>query len=189
MVDFRIAAGPSQISTTRQMILTSSPLQGSTNGIGLGTSLEAGYRFAVLPNVVLKPFAGLSWQGFRRDGYSESQLPFGLVYATQTYDKLTTTVGASLSARVRTLDGTTIMPELKLGWGHDLRDTTLVSTAALLDESFLVDAAQPGRDAAMVGAKISGWRSENFRLFAAYNGEFRNNAESHQISGGARFSW
>jgi len=189
VVDFRIAAGPSQISTTRQMILTTSALQGSTNGIGLGTSLEAGYRIALAPNVVLKPFAGINWQGFRRDGYSESQLPFGLVYATQTYDKLTTTVGASLSARLRTLDGTTIMPELKLGWGHDLRDTTLVSTAALLDETFLVDAAQPGRDAAMVGAKISGWRSENFRLFAAYNGEFRSNAESHQISGGARFSW
>ena len=189
VVDFRIAAGPSQISTTRQIMLTSSALQGSTNGIGLGTSLEAGYRIAVTPDVVLKPFAGVSWQGFRRDGYSESQLPFGLVYAAQTYDKLTTTAGLAASARLRTSDGATLMPELKLGWGYDLRDTTLVSSAALLDESFSVSAAQPGRNAALVGAKISGWRSENFRLFAAYNGEFRGNAESHQLSGGARLSW
>lgn len=189
VVDFRIAAGPSQISTTRQMILTSSALQGSTNGIGLGTSLEAGYRIALTPDVVLKPFAGVSWQGFRRDGYSESQLPFGLVYAAQTYDKLTTTAGLAASARLRTSDGATLVPELKLGWGYDLRDTTLVSSAALLDEIFSVSAAQPGRNAALVGAKISGWRSENFRLFAAYNGEFRGNAESHQLSGGARLSW
>lgn len=189
VVDFRIAAGPSQISTTRQMILTSSALQGSTNGIGLGTSLEAGYRIALTPDVVLKPFAGVSWQGFRRDGYSESQLPFGLVYAAQTYDKLTTTAGLAASARLRTSEGATLVPELKLGWGYDLRDTTLVSSAALLDESFSVSAAQPGRNAALVGAKISGWRSENFRLFAAYNGEFRGNAESHQLSGGARLSW
>ncbi|MBC7582128.1 MAG: autotransporter outer membrane beta-barrel domain-containing protein, partial [Tardiphaga sp.] len=182
-------AGPSQISTTRQIMLTSSALQGSTNGIGLGTSLEAGYRIALAPDVVLKPFAGVSWQGFRRDGYSESQLPFGLVYAAQTYDKLTTTAGLAASARLRTSDGATLMPELKLGWGYDLRDTTLVSSAALLDESFSVSAAQPGRNAALVGAKISGWRSENFRLFAAYNGEFRGNAESHQLSGGARLSW
>ncbi|WP_445488085.1 autotransporter domain-containing protein [Rhodopseudomonas sp. RCAM05734] len=189
VVDFRVAVGPSQISTTRQMILTSTALQGSTNGIGVGTSLEAGYRFAVAPNVVLKPYAGINWQGFRRDAYSESQLPFGLVYATQTYDKLTTTAGVALSARISTLEGATLMPELKVGWGHDLRDTTLVSTAALLDEAFLVDAAHPGRDAALVGLKMSGWRSENFRLFAAYNGEFRSNAESHQLSAGARFAW
>ena len=52
------------------------------------------------------------------------------------------------------------MPELKVGWGHDLRDTTLVSQAALLDQAFLVSAAEPGRNAALVGAKISGWRSE-----------------------------
>jgi outer membrane autotransporter protein len=187
--DVRVAAGPSQMSTSRQIILAPSGVQGSANGIGIGTALEAGYRFAIAPDVVLKPFAGLNWQGFRRDGYSESNLPIGLVYATQTYDKLTTSVGAALSARVRTIDGTTLMPEVKLGWGYDLRDTTLVSQAALLDESFLVTAASPGRSAALVGAKLSGWRTETFRMFGAYNGEYRSNAVSHQLSAGARFNW
>jgi outer membrane autotransporter protein len=189
VVDLRVAAGPSQISTSRQILLTSSALQGSTNGIGLGTSLEAGYRIPLSANAVLKPFAGISWQGFRREAYSESQLPFGLVYAAQSYDKLNTTTGVALSAQLRTLHGNVIVPELKLGWGHDLRDTTLVSQAALLDETFSVAVAQPGRDAGLIGAKISGWRTEDFRLFAAYNAEFRSNAESHQVSGGARVSW
>jgi outer membrane autotransporter protein len=187
--DFRIAAGPSQMSTTRQIILASSGLQGSTNGIGIGTSFEAGYRFALSPDVILKPYVGVNWQGFRRDGYSESQVPIGLVYSAQTYDKLMTTAGAALGAKLRTTDGTTLVPEVKLGWGHDLRDTTLVSQAALLDESFLVTAASPGRNAALVGAKLSGWRTETFRLFGAYNGEYRSNATSHQLSAGARFNW
>jgi subtilase-type serine protease len=78
---------------------------------------------------------------------------------------------------------------VKLGWGHDLRDSTLVSQAALLDQPFLVAAAEPGRNAALVGAKLSGWRSEAFRLFGAYNGEYRSNAISHQLSAGARFAW
>ncbi|MEW6645297.1 MAG: autotransporter domain-containing protein [Pseudomonadota bacterium] len=189
VVDVRVAAGPSQMTTNRQILLTSSALQGSTNGVGVGTSVEAGYRIPLAANVVLKPFAGINWQSFRRDSYSESQLPFGLSYAAQTYDKLTTTVGVALSTRLRTVDGVTIVPEVKLAWAHDLRDTTLVSQAALLDETFTVAAAQPGRDAGLVGAKLSGWWNENFRLFAAYNGEFRSNAESHQLSGGARFSW
>ncbi|WP_420131118.1 autotransporter domain-containing protein, partial [Rhodopseudomonas sp.] len=85
--------------------------------------------------------------------------------------------------------GMTIMPELKLGWGYDLRDTTLVSEAALLDQPFLVQGAQPGRNAALVSAKVSGWHTETFRLFAAYNGEYRSNATSHQVSAGARVNW
>ncbi|UGV26637.1 autotransporter domain-containing protein [Rhodopseudomonas boonkerdii] len=187
--DFRIAAGPSQMSTTRQIILASNGLQGSANGVGVGTSFEAGYRFAITPDVIVKPYVGVNWQGFRRDGYSESQVPIGLVYAAQTYDKLMTTAGAAVSAKLRTTDGTTLVPELKLGWGYDLRDTTLTSQAALLDESFLVTAASPGRSAALVGAKLSGWRTETFRMFGAYNGEYRSNATSHQLSAGARFAW
>ncbi|WP_233023459.1 autotransporter domain-containing protein [Rhodopseudomonas boonkerdii] len=189
VVDVRIAGGPSAMSSSRQIVLSSSSLQGSTNGIGLGTAVEAGYRFSLTPDLVLKPFGGLSWQGFRRDGYSESQQPIGLAYATRAYDKLTSIAGAALSARLRTTDGTTFIPELKLAWGHDLRDTTLTSQAALLDDAFLVSAAAPGRNAALVSAKVSGWRSESLSVFAAYNGEYRSNATSHQLSAGARFTW
>jgi subtilase-type serine protease len=189
VVDVRIAAGPSQMSTTRQMILAPSGLNGSANGIGIGTSLEAGYRFAVTPDVIVKPYAGLNWQGFRRDAYSETPFGIGLAYGAQTYDKLMSTVGAVMSAKLRTTDGATLVPELKLGWGYDLRDTTLVSQAALLDQPFLVTAASPGRSAALVGAKLSGWRTETFRMFGAYNGEYRSNAVSHQLSAGARFNW
>jgi outer membrane autotransporter protein len=189
IIDLRVAAGSSQLSTGRQIMLSPGSLQGNANGIGLGTALEAGYRFALPHDVTLKPFAGLSWQGFRRDGYSENQLPIGLVYAAQTYDKLTTITGAAISTQLRAVDGTTLMPELKVGWGYDLRDTTQVTQAALLDQPFLVSAAEPGRNAALVGAKISGWRSDAFRMFASYNGEFRSNATSHQVSAGARYSW
>ncbi|MCG6203104.1 autotransporter domain-containing protein [Rhodopseudomonas sp. HC1] len=189
VVDLRIAAGPSQLSTSRAIMFSPNALQGSANGIGVGTTLEAGYRFTVAPDVIVKPFAGLSWQGFRRDAYSETYLPFGLAYVAQTYEKLSTTVGAAFSARLRTADGTTLMPELKVGWGYDLRDTTLVSQAALLDQPFLVEAAQPGRNAALVSAKMSGWQTETFRLFASYHGEYRSNATSHQVSAGARVNW
>ncbi len=188
VLDIRAAAGPSQIQTNRDLSIAPGTLQGSTGGVGAGVALEAGYRIPVAM-LVFKPYAGLGWQGFRRDAYAESQQPFGLSFAAQTSDRLTSTLGVAVSSRLQTLEGLTLVPEMKLGWGHDLRDTTLVSQAALLGEGFDVAAAGPGRDAALIGAKISGWRSENFRLFAAYTGEFRSNAESHQASGGARFSW
>ncbi len=188
-LDMRVAAGPSQISTARQTILMPGAIGGAVNGFGTAINLEAGYLIPMWQQAVLQPFAGLGWQGFRRNAYVENQQPFGLAYGAQFYDKLTATLGLSLSAQLLTLDGTTLMPELRIGWGHDLRDTTLVTQAALLDAPFMVEGARPGRDAGLVGVKLSGWRSENFRLYGSYNGEFRSNAISHQVAAGARFSW
>lgn len=187
--DVRLAAGPSQLTTARQFVLTASSLQGDASGVGLATTLESGYRFALTPDIILKPFVAASWQAFRRDGYSESQLPFGLRYAAQTYDKFTTGVGAAIVSQLRTSSGITLVPELKLGWGYDLRDTTPVSQAALLDQPFLVAAAEPGRHAALVGARLSSWHTESFRMFASYSGEYRSNAASHQLQLGARVTW
>ncbi len=187
--DLRVAAGPSQIATGRQTVLLPGAIGGSTNGFGTAVNLEAGYLIPVWQQAVLQPFAGLGWQGFRRGAYTENQMPFGIAYGAQFYEKLTTTLGLSASARLSAMDGTTLMPELRLGWGHDLRDTTLITQAALLDTVLTVAGAQPGRDAALVGLKLSGWRSENFRLYGSYNGEFRSNALSHQVAAGARFSW
>ncbi|MDP2410009.1 MAG: autotransporter domain-containing protein [Pseudolabrys sp.] len=188
VVDVRAVAGPSQMRSSRNIMLAPGPLQGNADGFGGGVALEAGYRIA-LAGVTLKPYAGIAWQGLRRDGYTESQQPFGLAYASQFYDKLTTTIGLAVSHRQTFANGVTLMPEFKAGWAHDLRDTTLTSEAALLDTLFTVNAAAPGRNAALVGFKMSGWADESFRLFAAYNGEFRSNASSHQVSGGARFAW
>ncbi|MDO9412287.1 MAG: autotransporter domain-containing protein [Pseudolabrys sp.] len=186
--DLRAAAGPSNIRTSRDVLLAPSAIQGETNGVGAGVSVEGGYRIR-MGDVVVKPFAGLAWQGFRRDGYTESQQPIGLVFPSQYFEKVTSTLGVALSQTTRFGNGATLMPEFKLGWGHDWRDTTLVSQAALLDSSFTTNGAEPGRDAALVGFKLSGWTQSNFRLFTAYNSEFRSNAWSHQLSGGARYTW
>jgi len=186
--DLRAAIGSSDMRTTRSIALVPGTIAGSARGIGGGVSAEAGYLIPFMLGTA-KPFVGLSWQGLRRDGYAETQQPFGLTYPAQSFDKLTTTVGIAVSTEQRLANGATIMPEFKLAWGHDLRDTTLVSQAALLDTPFTIEGAKPGRDAALFGFRLAGWTQENFRLFAAYNGEFRSNATSHQVTGGARYTW
>lgn len=188
VIDVRAAAGPTQVQTSRTTSLTSSPITGDTKGVGASIGIEAGYLIPVA-QFTMKPYAGIAWQGLRLNGYSETPQPFGLTYPAQTFDKLTTTLGVAFSTTVRVAGAVTLMPELKLGWAHDLRDTTLVSQAALLDSPFSVNAAEPGRDAALVGLKLAGWTRESLRLFVAYNGEFRSNATSHQVSGGGRVTW
>lgn len=188
VIDLRASAGPSQTQTTRMTMLSPATIDGRANGVGGSVGIEAGYIIPFGP-FVAKPFAGVTWQGFHRNGYAETQQPIGLVYPAQSFDKLTTTFGVALSGQFRSTAGLTFAPELKLGWGHDWRDTTLVSQAALLDSAFTVTAASPGREAALVGVKLAGWQRENLRLFAAYNGEFRSNAVSHQFTGGVRVAW
>lgn len=188
VIDVRAAAGPTQVQTSRTTSLTSSAITGDTKGVGGSIGIEAGYIIPIAQFTV-KPYAGIAWQGLRLNGYSETQQPFGLTYPTQNFDKLTTTLGVAFSTTARVAGAVTLMPELKVGWGHDLRDTTLVSQAALVDSAFTVNAAEPGRDAALVGLKLAGWTRESLRLFVAYNGEFRSNATSHQVTGGGRVTW
>jgi subtilisin family serine protease len=71
----------------------------------------------------------------------------------------------------------------RCGWpgAATCANTTLVTQAALLDTPFEVDAAAPGRDAALVDLSITAWRSDRFRLFDSLSGEFRRNAISHRL--------
>lgn len=77
----------------------------------------------------------------------------------------------------------------KLAWAHDWRDDSLTMQAALFDQPFQLQAAKPGRDAAIVGLDLIGWQADNLKLFVAYDGEFRGNAMSQGITGGVRASW
>jgi subtilase-type serine protease len=70
-----------------------------------------------------------------------------------------------------------------------LRDESLTMTAALFDAPFQLQAAKPGRGAAIVGLDLVGWGAENLMVFVAYNGEFRGNAISQRITGGFRAAW
>ncbi len=81
------------------------------------------------------------------------------------------------------------MLQLKLSWTDDFGDQALTTQAALLDQPFAIAAANPGRDAAVIGVNLAVWQTENVALFARYTGEFRNNANSQQGSVGLRVTW
>jgi len=76
-----------------------------------------------------------------------------------------------------------------VAWTRDLRDDALTSQAALFEQAFLINAAEPGRDAALVSLNLTAWRSQALSVYAGYTGEFRSNAVSHQIAGGLRAAW
>jgi subtilase-type serine protease len=186
--DARLATGPAQTGTQRSLTFpTVMPLVGaSVNGWGALAAGEAGYRFEVA-GTTLKPYAGLTAQTFKQNAFAESAL-LGLGFPERTFNRLTSAVGLWTTTMFRS-HGINFMPQAKIAWTRDLRDDALVTAAALLDQPFLINAAPPGRDAAVVEARLAAWQSDNVRLFGGYHGEFRNNATSHQVDGGLRVIW
>ena len=135
----------------------------------------------------MKPFVGLDLLKLRRASYTETQ-EVGLTYPSQTFTKVMSKVGAATYMQYEAY-GVTYLPEVRAAWGHDLRDTTLITQAALFDTPFVVNAATPGRDAALIDLSLTAWRTEQFRVFASTSGEFRHNASSWQLAGGFRYTW
>lgn len=184
--DGRAVVGPATTATTRTLDFMPGLIAGSAHGIGALFAGEAGYRIAVA-NTTIKPFAGLDVLTLRRSTYTETQ-EAGLTYPAQTFTKVMSKIGAATNTRFD-VDGVSLLPEVRAAWGHDLRDSTLVTHAALLDTPFIVNAAAPGRDVALIDLSLTAWRSSQLRVFASASGEFRRNASNEQIAGGFRYAW
>ena len=187
--DGRLAAGATATGTSRSIVfpgLATPTANGSVNGWGGLVAGEAGYRFNVR-RVTLKPYVGLTGQVLKQNAFAETT-DFGLNFPAQTFTKLTTAVGTVAMTTFQSA-GVTFMPQAKVAWLHALRDDTLTTQAALFDVPFAINAADPGRDAAVLGLQVAAWRTQNVRFFTAYTGEFRSNATTHQLAGGLRAIW
>lgn len=186
--DARLAAGPSTVDSTRTIAFPGEAVTaaGSLSGWGALAAGDAGYLFE-FAGASLKPFVGLTGQSFNRRAFTEST-DFGLNFPSQTFNRLTSEVGVWATTLLH-CDLTTYMLQVKLSWTDDFGNQALTTQAALLDQPFAIAAANPGRDAAVIGVNLAVWQTENVALFARYTGEFRGNANSQQGSVGLRVTW
>jgi len=187
--DGRIAGGTTASHTSRVVTfpgLASESAQGSVGGWGVLAAGEAGYRLGIA-GATVEPYAGITAQTFHQAAFTETS-DFGLSFPAQSFNKVTSRFGARAATRFQAA-GVTLEPQAQLAWAHDWHDDSLTMQAALFDAPFQLQAARPGRDAAVVGLDLVGWQAENLMVFVAYNGEFRGNAISNGITGGFRARW
>ncbi|HXC55143.1 MAG TPA: autotransporter domain-containing protein [Rhizomicrobium sp.] len=184
-VDARLATGPSDSTTARMVSVFGTPtlVTGAAHGIGVLGAVEGGWRTR-LDDIDLEPYLGMDAQTLHRSGYSETSM-VGLSFPAQDFTKTVTKLGARAATRFD-VAGFTVAPQIDIAWTHDLEDDTLVTHAAILSAPFDIEAAGPGRDAAVVGIDLSAWQSETFSLFVGYRGEFRARATSQEVHGGLR---
>jgi uncharacterized protein with beta-barrel porin domain len=187
VLDGRLAAGPTTGNSTRSMtfLVSGSPV-GAINGWGTLASGDVGYRFYA-NGTTFKPYVGLTGQWYDQKAFTETSV-FGLNIPSQTFNKLTPEVGIWLTQTAR-LGSILLVPQLSVAWTHDFGNQALVTQAALLQEPFVITAANPGRDAAVMAFSLSAWQTESLCLFANYTSEFRSNAIATQLAGGLRAVW
>lgn len=183
--DGRLALGQGHGETSRLVTVlgATSIVDGSYRGFGALLGLQGSYRI-VLDCLTLEPFVGLDSTLFDRDPFTETS-SVGLVFPSQTFSRVTAQLGTHAASHFD-LAGIIFTPQVSVYWSHDAGDNGLATRTSIFGSPFLIDAADPGRDAANVAANLNIQSWDNLEMFVGYQGEFRNNETTHEIHGGIR---
>ncbi|GGC48650.1 autotransporter outer membrane beta-barrel domain-containing protein [Chelatococcus reniformis] len=150
------------------------------------SSVEGGYRFQLSPTTTITPNVGLQLVSLRQDGFGEVGAgPLALNVAGRDLTSLRSIVAADLKHQVDLGGGSRLVATLRAGWSHELSDpvrSVAASFQELPSAAFVVNGAQPDRDAAVVGAGLA--FDGAIQGFVRYDGLLGANAQTHRGSAG-----
>lgn len=97
--------------------------------------------------------------------------------------------GVRVARSIKLDDGLTLVPEVRLGWSHEVLNdrSSVVASLAAGGGSFTVSGARPGADAALAGAGVKAQLTNSLDLFADYNGRFSDGARDHDFTVGVKY--
>lgn len=180
-----------RFDTTRDLPFgsTNRTAKGKTNALDGGGALEAGRRFEVA-GFAVEPSADLRYDLITTNGYTESGADaFNLSVKGDTRHALRAGLGAKASRTFALDNGLKLEPELRARWEHDALDQSYQTSQSINGSAFTVNAAKPGRDAAVLGTGIAAVLDDHLKLYAHYDAELRAHQTDHVITGGVRYSW
>lgn len=166
--------------------------QGSFDGFAGGFEARTGLRTMFSDSVLLEPSAALTYTHVVSGGFTESGGGGGaLSLGAQSRDELRGTLGVRLKETFASDEGLW-KPEASVAWSHDFTSPTPNVTEAFAlapQNSFVITGANPGRDAALVGAGISFAPAANWSLFARYDGTLGTHETDHAVTVGFKMTW
>lgn len=189
-VDAALGYGHSRYDTSRASVVAGLGLTAGSSADGDDWSAEigAGHRFT-LGTAWFEPRAGLRWERVQRDAFTESGAgPWSLGVGAQTVTALRGSIGARMGT-VMQAGGLTLEPTAMLAWEHDFRDTAAGGTHGFAGTAFQVSGAEPGRDAALIGAGIAVRLTDTLKASVGYTGELREGDTAHTATAGLRLSF
>lgn len=158
---------------------------------GNATSAEfnVAYRFQA-GAFSIQPIAFIRYDTVKvGDFVEQGATQLGLAVRNSRYSRLATGLGTKLQGEFAASEHTVIQPEVHATWRHELKDPGYTARVSLGDNSFRIDAASPGRDAALLGAGLGIQLSNTVRLATAYDLELSKNRTGHGVTGQLRVQW
>ncbi len=135
-------------------------------------SSEAGYK-AQMQNVMLEPFAGVSYINLQSDAYSETGGSASLSSPSQTMSTTFTTLGLRMAAEV----GATATLRGMVGWRHAFGDVAPGSSLSFSGSSpFSVTGTPIAEDAAVIEAGLDFKAADGVTIGALYEGQYGDGA-------------
>lgn len=156
-----------------------------TAGLAGGVPLEVGSQVYITPN------ASLTYNHYSADSYTETgSLGFSSRVTPDAVIQLTGTISARIHAVYENVmsDGTSMVPELRIGLGYDIIDGDAVSTATFTGggTAYTVTGTNSDDLAGLVGIGLS-FDSPDWTAGVAYDADIRSDYMSHTASAEYRF--
>ncbi len=147
---------------------------------------EVGYNLG-RANITIEPFAGLGYQRYQRDGFTEKGGAAALKVEGQEQNNLNSTFGLRL-AKINTLDnGMQLTPRFSASWKHTYGEIATETRQRLITggRKDTVSGAPLDRDSLMVDAGLELGLSAQHTLGVGINGEMGTDSRNH----GATAQW
>lgn len=151
---------------------------------------EAGYNIG-RATVSIEPFAGIGFQRYQRNGYTEKGGAAALKVDNQSQNNLSSTFGLRL-AKLNTLDnGMQLTPRFSASWKHTYGEVTTQTRQRLITggRHYTVSGAPLDRDSWSVDAGLDLQLSARHTLGVGYGGELSSDSRSHGVTGQWRMAF
>ncbi len=152
--------------------------------------IESGYNLG-RGNISIEPFAGIGYQRYQRDGYTEKGGAAALRVGDQFQGNFNTTVGLRM-AKVSTLDnGMRLTPRFSAGWKHVYGETDTSTRQRLVTggHDYTVYGAELDRNSLTLDTGLDLTVSTNHTLGVALSGEVGTDSRHHGVSGQWRMAF
>ena len=151
---------------------------------------ELGYNLGGA-NVSIEPFAGLGYQRYERDSYTEKGGAAVMKVHGQNRDNINSTLGLRL-AKINTLDnGVQLTPRFSAGWKHTYGEIANQTQQRLITggRDFSVSGADLDRDNLLIDAGLDLGLSARHTLGVHLNAEIGSDIRNHGVMGQWRMSF
>ena len=165
----------------------------TTHGNQFLSSLETGRRYDLPDKFVATPFVGLQATTLDQASFTETGAgALNLAVGGQSTSSVRTQLGSRLSRDVQLDESHVVNIGVKVGWAHELSDTSSTTTASFAGApgaSFSVQGAQRGRDSALVGIGAATKLDQLSSVYLRYDGDLDGRDNAHAVIGGVRLTW